>query len=236
MTQQAGRFMEWERAAMTNALDAIKNTIRRYDNSESAKRFYYGIGGTPHRTKRLNREYKIVNEFVGDLADKNILALDIGCSGGRYVEALTRNGIRTYGIDTSFVALKFAKTKINEAFFIQANAIHLPFKNECFDLVLCIELLHHFDGSFLEIILDEISRVTKPGGILISDLRNSLNPVMWYSYHKRDGKHFTLKTRTLLKMRKLLREHGFVVLHSKGIFFSIPILAPYVMLFCEKKK
>ena len=172
--------MEWERAAMINALDAIKNTIRRYDNSESAKRFYYGIGGTPHRTKRLNREYKIVNEFVGDLSDKNILALDIGCSGGRYVEALTRNGIRTYGIDTSFVALKFAKTKINEAFFIQANAIHLPFKNECFDLVLCIELLHHFDDSFLEIILDEISRVTKPGGILISDLRNSLNPVMWF--------------------------------------------------------
>jgi len=74
--------MEWERAAMINALDAIKNTIRRYDNSESAKRFYYGIGGTPHRTKRLNREYKIVNEFVGDLSDKNILALDIGCSGG----------------------------------------------------------------------------------------------------------------------------------------------------------
>ena len=101
--------------------------------------------------------------------------------------------------------------------------------------MLCIELLHHFDDSFLEIILDEISRVTKPGGTLISDLRNSLNPVMLYSYHKRDGKHFTLKTRTLLKMGKLLREHGFVVLHKKGIFFSIPMLAPYVMLFCEKR-
>jgi len=37
-------------------------------------------------------------------------------------------------------------------------------------------------------------------------------------------------------MGKLLREHGFVVLHKKGIFFSVPILAPYVMLFCEKKK
>ena len=67
--------MKGERAAMKNTFDAIKNTIRRYD--KPAKRFYYGIGGMPYRTKRLNREFKIVNEFIGDLADKNLSLIHI---------------------------------------------------------------------------------------------------------------------------------------------------------------
>jgi len=100
---------------------------------------------------------------------------------------------------------------------------------------LCIELMHHFNDYFLEIILEEVSRVMKNGGILICDLRNSLNPVMWYSYRKRDGKHFTLKTRTLFKMVKLLEKYDFVVAQKESLFFPVTAFAPYVMLFCKKQ-
>ena len=214
----------------------IKNTITRYDNIEVAKGFYKGRLGTAHRSSRLNKEFELVKEFINDFADKNSIALDIGCSGGRYTEALAKGGFKAYAIDTSFTALKYAKSLNPEAFFVQASVTHLPFKNEKFDLVLCIELMHHFDNYFLDVILKEISRVIKPNGILVCDLRNSLNPIMWYSYRKRDGTHFTLKTRTLFLMRAFLSKHDFIVTKKKNLLFPITVFAPYVIFFCRKQQ
>ena len=126
-------------------------------------------------------------------------------------------------------ALRYADSLFGQnAVFSNASATHLPFKEDVFDIVLCVELLHHFDDCYLEKILGGISYLIKPGGTLICDVRNSLNPVLWHSYRKRDGRHFTLKTRSIFKMVKILKKCGFEVIynpiHKEGP--SMPYISP----------
>ena len=219
----------------SNNIDAIKRNADSYDNIESAKRFLEGIAGTSHRVSRHKKEYDAVSQFLHHLyISANNTVLDIGCSGGRYIQLLIANGFRPCGIDTSTTAIRYADSLFGQnAMFSTASATHLPFKEDVFDIVLCIELLHHFDDCYLEKILEDISYLIKPGGTLICDVRNSLNPVLWHSYRKRDGRHFTLKTRSIFKMVKILKKCGFEVLYKKSLFFPISIFAPYVILFCK---
>lgn len=218
-----------------NNIDAIKRNADRYDNIESAKRFLEGIAGTSHRAARHKKECDAVSQFLQHPhISANNTVLDIGCSGGRYIQLFITNGFRPCGVDTSMVALQYANSLFGQnAVFSNASATHLPFKEDVFDIVLCVELLHHFDDYYLEKILGGISYLIKPGGTLICDVRNSLNPVLWHSYRKRDGRHFTLKTRSIFKMIKILKKCGFEVLYKKSLFFPISIFAPYVILFCK---
>jgi len=162
-----------------------------------------------------------------DLNLKNETILDVGCSGGKF-SRLLMNENTVFGIDTSICALKYAKSRLNNASLIQASITHLPFKKEMFTTVLCIELLHHLDDEILNISLNEIGRVTIPDGNFICDLRNSLNPIMWYSYRKRDGKHFPLKTRNIFRFLFLLKKYSFSVIQRKGLFIPNYFFAPYV--------
>ena len=215
--------------------DTIKKNADRYDNIETAKRYLEGTAATSHRAARRKKEFDAVSQFLQhSCISANSTVLDIGCSGGRYIQLFITNGFRPCGVDTSMTALRYADSLFGQnALFSSASATHLPFKEDVFDIVLCIELLHHFDDCYLEKILEDISYLIKPGGTLIFDVRNSLNPVLWHSYRKRDGRHFTLKTRSIFKMVKILKKYGFEVLYTKSLFFPISIFAPYVMLFCK---
>lgn len=212
-------------------LKSIKEVVCRYDNEGSAGRFYEGNFSKSHRTSRLRKEF----EFVEDLNLKNETILDVGCSGGKF-SRLLMNENRVFSIDTSICALKYAKSRLNNASLIQASITHLPFKKEMFTTVLCIELLHHLDDEILNISLKEIGRVTIPDGNFICDLRNSLNPIMWYSYRKRDGKHFPLKTRNVLRFLFLLKKYSFSVIQRKGLFIPNYFLAPDVTLISKKNQ
>lgn len=59
--------------------------------------------------------------------------------------------------------------KAGENVDIVANAHDLPFENETFDVVCCLEMLEH-DSNFYQTI-DEIYRVLKPGGYLLLTAR-----------------------------------------------------------------
>jgi len=147
---------------------------------------------------------------------------------------LKNKGFDAIGIDTAIIPLKYASERI-DAKLIRASVTDLPFKKESFDLVICIELLHHFEDEVIGKVLEEISEVIKPGGILVFDVKNKLNPVMWYRYKKENSVEFTLKARTNREMAKLVEKHGFEVIKKKGILFPIALFAPYVVVFVRKK-
>ena len=105
-------------------------------------------------------------------------ALDIGTGPGlipiRLAASLPR--LRLTGVDLSAAMLQKARRAAAEAGvadrldFRLGDAKSLPFSERSFDLVLCNSLLHHLPDP-LEL-LNEISRVSKPGGaILLRDLR-----------------------------------------------------------------
>ena len=54
--------------------------------------------------------------------------------------------------------------------FGQADVSHLPFPDRCFDLITCRRAAHHFPDS--RGVLEEMSRVLRPGGTLVVDDRS----------------------------------------------------------------
>lgn len=213
----------------------VLNIIKHYDNIEHAERFFRC--GTPSNISDRIRDKEFQTVFsnldFNALPSKKTIAMDIGVGGGRYIMYLVNRDIRAVGIDTGINPLKYASKRI-DARFIRASVTDLPFKEETFDLIICIELLHHFSDAVLERVLTQISRVTKAEGIFVFDLKNEFNLPLWYRYKKRDTAEFPKKVRTIHKMEKLVKTAGFEIIKKKGIFFPITLFAPFVVVFARK--
>ena len=73
-------------------------------------------------------------------AKLNQQALDIGCGTGGLMHQLEAQQYNTAGMDISPMALGFARKRVIGP-LARASANQLPFRNEVFDLVTCVDLL-----------------------------------------------------------------------------------------------
>lgn len=76
---------------------------------------------------------------------KGKLVLDAGCGMGRFAEIAANYGAEVIGIDLSFAvdAAYQNLDKRRKCHFIQADIFNLPFKEETFDFIFSIGVLHH---------------------------------------------------------------------------------------------
>lgn len=88
--------------------------------------------------------------------------LDVGCGKAFLLYELTQAvpGLKVHGIDISDYAIAHAKAEV-QPFLQVANAVKLPFENQCFDLVISINTLHNLYCYELERALQEIYRVRR---------------------------------------------------------------------------
>lgn len=73
------------------------------------------------------------------------LVLDVGCGAGRFLDVASRWGARVVGIDLSFAveaSQKTLGTRPNVS-VIQADVFRLPFREQTFDAIFSIGVLHH---------------------------------------------------------------------------------------------
>lgn len=217
--------------------ERVSHIAKHYDSINAAERFSRSSPPANISDRIRDKEFQTTfsNLDLDELSSNKPKALDIGIGGGRYTMYLTNNGIETVGIDTGINPLKYASERV-DANFIRASATDLPFKKESFELVICIELLHHFEDEILEKVLEEISDVIKRGGIFVFDVKNKRNPVLWYEYKKENSIEFTLKVRTTREMIKLVENHGFEVIKKKGILFPLTLFAPFVIVFGRREE
>jgi SAM-dependent methyltransferase len=90
---------------------------------------------------------------------------------GGYVSRLFPRPCGTFGIDYSLSSLNLARQSLPHVpGLTKATAYALPFGDQVFDLVTCIEVLEHLadDGKAVA----EISRVLRPNGLLIVSVPN----------------------------------------------------------------
>jgi SAM-dependent methyltransferase len=95
-------------------------------------------------------------------AESGLKALDLCCGQGNVSESLIGRGCQVVGADFSSVMLSFARERVPNATFTQADAQHLPFGDGEFDVVVSnLGVCHVPDQSRA---LSEVRRVLRPEG------------------------------------------------------------------------
>jgi len=128
--------------------------------AQGFKRRMAGAFENPHGWKMEAERDRVIRERCVDAA-----VLDYGCYEGYETRKYLDYGASyVCGIDISEEAIGRARSRISahQVEFMVADAHHLPFDSDSFDLIVGRAILHHLE---LGRAYSEISRVLKPGGL-----------------------------------------------------------------------
>ncbi len=104
-------------------------------------------------------------------------SLDVGCGVGFVVQYLSGPGfeLNAFGADVSDRAIEKARVRLQDVprsheRLIVLHGQSLPFENEFFSLVTCFDVLEHLDRQDIEVMLSEMLRVLRPGGMFFGSV------------------------------------------------------------------
>lgn len=100
------------------------------------------------------------------------LLLDVGTGTGDIPARLAARhpGVVTVGLDVSVALLRKARTRLDGV--VAGSVLELPLRDGSVDVVVCSQLLHHFEHADAVRVVREAQRVSR-GWIVIADIRRS---------------------------------------------------------------
>jgi len=106
---------------------------------------------------------------------KGELILDAGCGTGVFTKDFILEGARVVGLELSFPMLARAGEKLSGSPFLmtQGDMETLPFANHVFDKTVSVTAIEFIKDAGNAV--DELFRVTKPGGLIVVATLNSLS-------------------------------------------------------------
>ena len=109
--------------------------------------------------------------------------LDVGCGTGYLLELLARQRPAQYvGLDLAENMVARAQAKgIPGASFVQGAADRLPWADESFDVVCCVQSFHHYPRP--DRAMAEALRVLRPGGLYLLSDTGVGGPAAWVDNH-----------------------------------------------------
>jgi 2-polyprenyl-6-hydroxyphenyl methylase/3-demethylubiquinone-9 3-methyltransferase len=109
-------------------------------------------------------------EFVLQKTASSMAVLELGCGYGRVLRRLAPRVRTVAGIDTSIPSLRLAVDFVGheEALRLAAmDATRMAFRNQTFDLTICIQNGISAFGVDQQQLIGEAVRVTRPGGVVL---------------------------------------------------------------------
>ncbi|MDD5712936.1 MAG: methyltransferase domain-containing protein [Smithellaceae bacterium] len=169
---------------------------------------------------------------------RGMRVLDAGCGAGRHLcEAYKNYGADVVGVDLNWDDLCKTRSMLHLVkredtgnwITARADVTALPFASECFDVVICSEVLEHVPDNVGAV--EELVRVLKPGGdIVVSVPRYLPERICWVlseAYHNEPGGHIRIYKRNEIK--GLLEDAG---TRCWSIRYKHSLHSPYWWLKC----
>jgi SAM-dependent methyltransferase len=182
----------------------------------------------PSELNRLlgNIDIYLLDQILKNRFSKEMKILDAGCGEGRNAVYFLNSGFQIFGFDQEELAIQYLRFVAKS---VQANydahrfqvgqLEEIPFHTGAFEAVICSAVLHFAKGEahFWEMI-QELSRVLKPGGILWFRMCTGFGGVLEQSEDLGEGKYLLPdgSERFVLQQKHLdrLLEMGFQFLEA----------------------
>lgn len=176
------------------------------------------------------RPMKEFKNFISRLK-KGSLVLDLGCGPGLDSEMFSKEGFKVIGVDFSENMIESAKTRVESAEFKVMNVKKLDFEDEFFDAVWANAILLHIFKKDIPLVLNEIFRVLKKGGVLFVSVKEGdgeiLKPDARYGGVEKFWSFFQED-----EIKNELKKAGFKILVS--YINTRQSLDAAIQVFCEK--
>jgi SAM-dependent methyltransferase/uncharacterized protein YbaR (Trm112 family) len=207
----------WE--AIANENSVLTGAPGRDLNDDEAPAFIEAMivptCGNLFRGWKLSDGYPI-SDFPKFPAGATIL--DIGCNWGRWTIAGAKAGYRVIGVDIHLQALLCAGwladrlVPENKPSFVLGDARYLPFAVESFESVFSHSTIQHFSRRNTLIILDNISRVLKPGAKSVIQMPPNIGGIRarlaaMRGFDLREGSEFDVRWYSLGELTEIFSKH-----------------------------
>lgn len=167
--------------------------------------------------------------------------VDIGCSWGRWSIAAAEARFRPIGVDVHIDALdaagRVSRQLGSSADFVCCDAERLPLQDRSVDCVFSYSVLQHLDRAKVFIVLREIARVLKPGGVCWIQLPNKFGMLSLLQQLRRGFREakpgtFEMRYWSRKSIREGLSEAGLdnVTIRADGYFTQNPQLSDIDLL------
>jgi len=148
---------------------------------------YDAIASTYNRRfaeQRRSGTLQALEKLIRALVAERVL--EVGCGTGHWLAGLSNPACQVVGLDFSAGMLAQAQQQEGALDFVQGRAEQLPFPAGSFNLVYCVNAIHHFQQQ--SDFIWQARRMLKPGGalaVLGMDPHHRRND--WYVYEYFDG-------------------------------------------------
>ena len=180
--------------------------------------------GFPQGMEEVNR--RKLAPLVRDMSGP---VLDVGCGTGTFIEKYLDPARHTV-VSADFSAnmlghtRRLLKGQFNKCLFLtQALAQELPFRDGLFQGCVCVNTLHNMPGwEDVERAVSEMARVLRPGGRLLIEFRNRLNPTRRRISALYDYDHLPQKAFATEDVLQLLHNTGLTLEQKLPLFGDNP--------------
>lgn len=197
------------------------------EQTENLKKLWYIEKAHPWALKRAQLRFQIpwLQEFIQRYVGSRAHLLDVGSGGGILANTLGAAGHDVTGVDLHFQNVKVAEAtdQTNRVKYIHMDSYHLPFPQECFDVVTSMDLFCQVPEP--RQILQEISRVLRPGGLFFFHAFNRnifsylavVKGTEWFVKNTSKETHQYAQFMDPIDFEEMLEEEGFELMHLKGL-------------------
>lgn len=141
------------------------------ENQEARSRAYYDDFSTRYEQPRGAGYHAMIDDLEFASVEpyaRGAKVLEAGCGTGLILERLAAVADEAWGVDLSPGMLD--KARARNLNVMEASITDIPFENDRFDLVCSFKVLAHIPD--ITKALEEMARVTKPGGKLFMEFYN----------------------------------------------------------------